>query len=39
MGNAWKDAMAEPSVAPSLPFGPEVFAFLTEAAKHLKPDE
>ncbi len=35
MGNVWREAMAEPNVAPSLPFGPEVFAFLVEAAKYV----
>jgi len=35
IGNVWKDAMADPKVAPGLPFGPEVMAFIGEAAKHL----
>jgi hypothetical protein len=37
-GNGWKHAFADPSVAPKLPFGPEVMAFIGEAAKHLPPE-
>lgn len=35
--NVWKEAMADPNVAPKLPFGPEVMAFIGEASKHLPP--
>lgn len=38
MGNVWKDAMADPKVAPALPFGPEVMAFIGAASKHLPPE-
>jgi DNA-binding transcriptional MerR regulator len=33
----WQDAMADPKLAPKLPFGPEVMQFISAAAKHLKP--
>jgi DNA-binding transcriptional MerR regulator len=33
----WQDAMADPKLAPKLPFGPEVMQFIAAAAKHLKP--
>jgi DNA-binding transcriptional MerR regulator len=33
----WQDAMADPELAPKLPFGPEVMQFISAAAKHLKP--
>ena len=38
IGNVWKDAFADPDVAPKLPFGPEVMAFIAEAALHLPTD-
>jgi DNA-binding transcriptional MerR regulator len=38
VGNVWKEAMADPKVAPMLPFGPEVMAFIGEASKHLPPE-
>lgn len=34
--SVWKDAMADPNLAPKLPFGPEVMQFIAEASKHLK---
>ena len=37
IGKVWGDAMADPSVAPKLPFGPEVMAFIGEAAKNIPP--
>lgn len=33
--SVWKDAMADPKLAPKLPFGPEVMQFIAEASKHL----
>jgi hypothetical protein len=37
MGQAWRDSFANPEVAPALPFGPEVWAFVAEAAARLTP--
>jgi len=31
MGQAWQDSFADPKVAPALPFGPEVMAFVGQA--------
>ena len=39
IGNVWNDAMADPKLAPQLPFGPEVMAFIGAAAKHLPPEK
>lgn len=33
MGQAWRESFADPDVAPTLPFGPEVMAFVSEAAR------
>lgn len=35
--SVWKDAMADPKLAPKLPFGPEVMQFIAAASKHLQP--
>lgn len=33
----WRDSMAKPDVAPALPFGPEVMAFVGDAMRRLGP--
>jgi DNA-binding transcriptional MerR regulator len=38
MGQVWRDALADPDVAPSLPFGPEVWNFVGKAMTHLAPE-
>jgi DNA-binding transcriptional MerR regulator len=38
IGAVWKDSMADPKVAPALPFGPEVMAFVAQATARLKQD-
>lgn len=35
IGAVWKEALADPAVAPSLPFGPEVMQFIAEASRRL----
>ena len=35
IGRVWKDSMADPKVAPALPFGPEVMAFVGQATARL----
>jgi DNA-binding transcriptional MerR regulator len=37
MGAAWREALADPDVAPALPFSPEVWAFVGEAMSRLGP--
>ncbi len=37
MGEAWRESLASPEVAPALPFGPEVWAFVGQAMAHLPP--
>ena len=36
IGAVWKESMADPKVAPALPFGPEVMAFVGQATARLK---
>jgi DNA-binding transcriptional MerR regulator len=36
IGQVWKDSLANEDVAPTLPFGPEVMAFVGAAMSHLK---
>ena len=38
IGAAWKDSFADPKVAPALPFGPEVMAFVGQATARIKAD-
>ncbi len=35
MGEAWRESLASPEVAPTLPFGPDVWAFVGQAMAHL----
>jgi len=37
MGEAWRESLANPEVAPALPFGPEVWAFVVQAMAHVPP--
>lgn len=37
MGEAWRESLASPDVAPTLPFGPDVWAFVSQAMTHLPP--
>src|SRR5665213_4188863 len=35
MGEAWRESLANPEVAPALPFGPDVWAFVVKAMAHV----
>ena len=37
MGEAWRESLANLEVAPALPFGPDVWAFVSQAMAHLQP--
>ncbi|MGI8840096.1 MAG: MerR family transcriptional regulator [Caulobacteraceae bacterium] len=37
MGEAWRESLASPDVAPTLPFGSDVWAFVSQAMAHLAP--
>ena len=38
MAQVWRDSLASLDVAPTLPFGPEVWAFVGQAMSHLGPE-
>lgn len=35
IGSVWRESLADPNVAPALPFGPEVMAFVAHATARL----